>query len=143
MARIAPGGASPDRCDRPRQRGSPQTLESCKLFGSAREGLIRHGTETYRLRETKAGKLIRSPCVSCITPRTSRPASHGFPPASVKPAPIRGSPRGPCRYCPSASASGWLHPVWSLPILLAVLYLIYEFVGISCWWVTTACGPWA
>jgi len=38
--------------------GTPQTLESRQLFGNAREVLIRHGAETYRLRQTQAGKLI-------------------------------------------------------------------------------------
>jgi hemin uptake protein HemP len=38
--------------------GTPQTLESRQLLGNAREVLIRHGAETYRLRQTQAGKLI-------------------------------------------------------------------------------------
>ena len=32
--------------------GTPQILESRQLLGNAREVLIRHGAETYRLRQT-------------------------------------------------------------------------------------------
>jgi hemin uptake protein HemP len=34
------------------------TVSSDSLFGGARELLIRHGTELYRLRSTSKGKLI-------------------------------------------------------------------------------------
>lgn len=36
----------------------PQPLDSHKLFGGTQEVLIRHGNEMYRLRQTRAGKLI-------------------------------------------------------------------------------------
>lgn len=36
----------------------PAALESRALFQGATEVLIRHGLETYRLRQTQAGKLI-------------------------------------------------------------------------------------
>ena len=32
--------------------GTPQILESRQLLGNAREVLVRHGAETYRLRQT-------------------------------------------------------------------------------------------
>jgi hemin uptake protein HemP len=39
-------------------RHSPAVLQSSSLFQGANEVLIQHGNETYRLRVTKAGKLI-------------------------------------------------------------------------------------
>ena len=33
-------------------------LKSADLFGAAREVMIDHGNETYRLRKTRLGKLI-------------------------------------------------------------------------------------
>lgn len=43
-----------------RRQGAPPLppLESRELLGSAMERLIRHGEELYRLRLTRAGKLI-------------------------------------------------------------------------------------
>jgi hemin uptake protein HemP len=45
----------------PPSSGTPSTLRSIRsedLLQGAREVLIQHGQETYRLRMTKAGKLI-------------------------------------------------------------------------------------
>lgn len=36
----------------------PTVLESRALFGEAREVIIRHGSETYRLKLTRHDKLI-------------------------------------------------------------------------------------
>ena len=41
-----------------RRGGAPATVDSGHLRKGAREVLIRHGGETYRLRQTQAGKLI-------------------------------------------------------------------------------------
>lgn len=38
--------------------GDSRTVTSAELFGAAREVLIRHDGDTYRLRITRAGKLI-------------------------------------------------------------------------------------
>ncbi len=36
----------------------PPTIDSAALLGDGREVLIRHGSERYRLRHTRNGKLI-------------------------------------------------------------------------------------
>ncbi|MDP1606078.1 MAG: hemin uptake protein HemP [Rhodocyclaceae bacterium] len=51
---VPMSGIAPIRAD----GKMPPILESRQLFGNTREVLIRHGTETYRLRQTQAGKLI-------------------------------------------------------------------------------------
>jgi hemin uptake protein HemP len=38
--------------------GAPRVLSTADLFASASEVLIRHGSDTYRLRLTRQGKLI-------------------------------------------------------------------------------------
>lgn len=50
--KITPNSAIPQR---PAQ---PQKVDSASLFGNARELIIRHGNEEYRLRLTSQGKLI-------------------------------------------------------------------------------------
>ena len=37
---------------------APRTIDSAELLQGAREVVIRHGKETYRLRLTRQGKLI-------------------------------------------------------------------------------------
>jgi hemin uptake protein HemP len=49
---AVPPGNAPDA-----PQGAPVLL-SADLFAGAREVLIRHNGETYRLQETRAGKLI-------------------------------------------------------------------------------------
>jgi hemin uptake protein HemP len=44
--------------ERPGEVAGPQTVSSADLFRGGRELLIRHGSEEYRLRITRAGKLI-------------------------------------------------------------------------------------
>lgn len=52
-SRPTPGTAAAGK-----DRQPPSALESRALFQGATEVLIRHGNETYRLRQTQAGKLI-------------------------------------------------------------------------------------
>lgn len=40
------------------QAGSETTLQSRELLRGAREVIIQHGAQLYRLRHTRAGKLI-------------------------------------------------------------------------------------
>lgn len=49
--------AAPDRAPSP-PAAEAQSLDSRTLFGPAREVLIRHNGALYRLRLTRAGKLI-------------------------------------------------------------------------------------
>ena len=51
MKTLPNTGAAP----RPAQ---PPRVDSTTLFGNARELIIRHGNEEYRLRMTSQGKLI-------------------------------------------------------------------------------------
>jgi len=44
---VVPGGAA-----------SPRSLESAAVLGGGSEVLIRHGSETYRLRLTRQNRLI-------------------------------------------------------------------------------------
>lgn len=44
--------------DAPPPSPAPGVLESRALLGEAREVIIRHGSETYRLKLTLHGKLI-------------------------------------------------------------------------------------
>jgi hemin uptake protein HemP len=46
------------RAEAPRPPTRPPVLQSATLLQGENEVLIQHGTETYRLRVTKAGKLI-------------------------------------------------------------------------------------
>jgi hemin uptake protein HemP len=52
-----PGNSSPPQEHAP-QSPPPRTLESSELFHGAREVMIRHAGECYRLRVTRTGKLI-------------------------------------------------------------------------------------
>jgi hemin uptake protein HemP len=55
----APAGHVDSPADPPPARtGKATVLDSSQLFQGAREVMIRHGNETYRLRQTQAGKLI-------------------------------------------------------------------------------------
>jgi len=45
-------------CGIPQRPAQPQRVDSASLFGNARELIIRHGNEEYRLRLTSQGKLI-------------------------------------------------------------------------------------
>lgn len=62
MKQAESGGTFPPLADgdEPRSRAvsSPVTVKSEALFRGARELLIRHGEELYRLRATSKGKLI-------------------------------------------------------------------------------------
>ncbi len=49
-------GAAPS--DRPEETAVRQIVSSVDLFRGGRELLIRHGSEEYRLRVTRSGKLI-------------------------------------------------------------------------------------
>jgi len=42
----------------PAENPAPRELDSRRLFEGARELVIRHGTDTYTLRHTRAGKLL-------------------------------------------------------------------------------------
>jgi hemin uptake protein HemP len=42
----------------PATDSSPRRIDSSEILGGEREVIIQHGTEQYRLRLTKAGKLI-------------------------------------------------------------------------------------
>ncbi len=50
-------GLSPRRCEPSSPKMKPH-LQSAALFAGAREVIIEHGTEEYRLQITKQGKLI-------------------------------------------------------------------------------------
>ena len=52
---MAPDGAEPSPAPGP---GAPRRLDSTALFQRAREIVIVHGGQEYRLRITKADKLI-------------------------------------------------------------------------------------
>ncbi|GIX34759.1 MAG: hypothetical protein KatS3mg126_0538 [Lysobacteraceae bacterium] len=64
---ISPATAAPSRLLRLRReaqsaalpcRTSPRELSSTELLAGAREVLIRHGDQCYRLHHTRSGKLI-------------------------------------------------------------------------------------
>ncbi len=48
----------PQCADAPRSPPNRAVLQSASLLQGGNEVLIQHGTETYRLRLTKAGKLL-------------------------------------------------------------------------------------
>ncbi len=47
-----------DRTIRVTREGPTPAIDSAELFGGAREIVIRHGAELYRLRLTNSNKLI-------------------------------------------------------------------------------------
>jgi hemin uptake protein HemP len=56
MNQIKPGAPRPDTD--PRAGDGPAVLHSADLLSGAREVLIRHGDDTYRLKLTGSNKLI-------------------------------------------------------------------------------------
>jgi hemin uptake protein HemP len=55
---TAPAADARDETPRPAERPGRRVVSSADLFGNARELVIVHGAEEYRLRITRADKLI-------------------------------------------------------------------------------------
>lgn len=54
----SPPDSDAPRPDEARPSEAPRIVDSAELLGSARELLIRHGNEVYRLRRTRHDRLI-------------------------------------------------------------------------------------
>jgi len=52
------GSRKPDRASQAESRAKPPRLSSRTLFGQAKEVVIEHCGEEYRLRRTRNGRLI-------------------------------------------------------------------------------------
>jgi hemin uptake protein HemP len=50
--------SAPESTHRTENSSRPSVIHTVQLFGAAREVIIKHGEEEYRLRITRADKLI-------------------------------------------------------------------------------------